>query len=328
MDETVTGKVRNAETERNHMNQKEQLLQKTIVVWFGALLCCALWGSAFPCIKIGYQMFEIASGDVASQILFAGCRFTLAGILALLIGSGVGRSLLVPKKESWGKIFKLSLLQTVVQYLFFYVGLANTTGVKASIIEGVNVFIAILVASLLFRQEPLTGRKIVGCVIGFAGVVLVNLTGSGLDLNFSFLGEGFIFLSTVAYAFSSVFLKRYSQEENPVVLSGWQFALGGVIMIICGFLAGGRLSVWTGAGALMLIYLALVSAVAYSLWGILLKYNPVSRVAVFGFMNPVFGVILSAILLQEEDSIGVMSMVALALVCAGIYIVNRRKRDE
>lgn len=306
------------------MNSREQFMQKTIVVWLGALLCCALWGSAFPCIKIGYRMFDIASGDVASQILFARCRFTLAGVLALLIGSGMSRTILIPKKESWGRVVKLCMLQTVAQYLFFYIGLANTTGVKASIIEGVNVFIAILVASVIFRQEPLTGRKILGCVVGFAGVVLVNLTGSGLDLNLKFTGEGFIFLSTIAYAFSSVYLKRYSKEENPVVLSGWQFLAGGVIMIVCGLLAGGRLTVWTGSGAAMLIYLALISAVAYSLWGILLKYNPISKVAVFGFMNPVFGVILSALLLGEADSLGIMSAVALVLVCVGIYIVNRK----
>lgn len=309
------------------MNQKEQFMQKTIVVWLGALLCCALWGSAFPCIKIGYEMFAIASEDVAAQILFAGCRFTLAGILALLIGSGLNRTLLVPKRESIGKIIKLSMLQTVIQYLFFYVGLANTTGVKASIIEGVNVFIAILVASLIFKQESLTGSKIAGCVIGFVGVVLVNLTGSGMDLNFQFMGEGFIFLSTIAYAFSSVYLKRYSKDENPVVLSGGQFVIGGVIMIFCGYLAGGRLPVWTKSGVAMLIYMALISAVAYSLWGILLKYNPVSRVAVFGFMNPVFGVILSAVLLKESGSIGIMSVVALIFVCMGIYIVNKESSE-
>ena len=74
----------------------------------------------------------------------------------------------------------------------------------------------------------------------------------------------------------------------------------------------------------MLIYLALVSAVAYSLWGMLLKYNPISRVAVFGFMNPVFGVILSAWLLREgAQSLGPVSLVSLVLVCAGIYIVNK-----
>lgn len=304
------------------MKPKEQFMQKTIVVWLGALLCCALWGSAFPCIKLGYEMFDIASEDVATQILFAGCRFTLAGILALLIGSVASRTLLVPKRASWGKIVRLSMLQTVAQYLFFYVGLAHTTGVKASIIEGVNVFIAILVASLIFHQEPLNAKKIVGSIIGFAGVVLVNLTGSGMELGFSFLGEGFIFFSTIAYAFSSVYLKRYSKEENPVVLSGWQFCIGGIIMIACGLAAGGRLTVWTGSGILMLVYLAFLSAVAYSLWGILLKYNPISRVAVFGFMNPVFGVILSALLLGETDTLGVMCVVALLLVCVGIYIVN------
>lgn len=305
------------------MKDKEHFMQKTIVVWLGALLCCALWGSAFPCIKIGYRLFDIASGDVAAQILFAGCRFTLAGVLALAIGSALNREWLVPKRRSYGRIAKLALLQTVAQYIFFYVGLANTTGVKASIIEGVNVFIAILVASLLFHQEKLSAAKILGCVIGFAGVVLVNSSGGGLDLGFHFTGEGFIFFSTIAYAFSSVFLKRYSKEDNPVLLSGWQFVFGGLVMIVCGLLAGGRLSEWSVAGVLMLLYMAVISAVAYSLWGILLKYNPVSKVAVFGFMNPVFGVILSAILLHEGDSIGVMCLVSLALVCAGIYIVNR-----
>lgn len=301
---------------------KEQLLQKTGIVWAGALLCCLLWGSAFPCIKIGYGMFQIAGTDTAAQILFAGIRFFLAGILAILFGSLANRRFLIPKKTSWGKICKLSMLQTVLQYLFFYVGLAHTTGVKASIIEGVNVFIAILVASLIFRQETLSGNKLWGCVIGFLGVVLVNLTGQGLDLHFTLTGEGFIFLSTVAYAFSSVYLKRYSEEENTVVLSGYQFLVGGCIMILCGYLAGGSLVVWTKEGAAMLLYLAFVSAAAYSLWGILLKYNPVSRVAVFGFMNPVFGVILSGILLKEEGSIGFMSLAALVLVCVGIYMVN------
>ena len=310
------------------MKVKEQFMQKTIVVWLGALLCCALWGSAFPCIKIGYRMFDITSADVAAQILFAGCRFTLAGILALLIGSVMNRRLLIPKRESYGKILRLSMLQTVAQYLFFYVGLANTTGVKASIIEGVNVFIAILVAGLLFHQEKITAKKMIGCAVGFAGVVLVNLSGTGVDFQFSFLGEGFIFLSTIAYAFSSVYLKRYSQEENPVVLSGWQFVIGGLIMIGCGLVAGGRLAMWTGGGVAMLVYLAMISAVAYSLWGILLKYNPVSRVAVFGFMNPVFGVILSALLLNETGSLGSMSLAALVLVCMGIYVVNVQPKTE
>ena len=307
---------------------KEVWMQKTVVVWLGALLCCALWGSAFPCIKIGYQLFEIGAKDVATQILFAGARFFLAGVLAILIGSVLSKKPLLPRKGAIGRIVWLSFLQTVLQYLFFYIGLAHTSGVKASIIEGVNVFIAILVASLIFHQEKLTARKMIGCVIGFAGVVLVNVNGSGMDAGISFFGEGFIFLSTVAYAFSSVFLKRYSKEDNPVMLSGYQFVTGGIIMMLCGFGMGGTLTHVTSAGIAMLLYLALVSAVAYSLWGVLLKYNPISKVAVFGFMNPVFGVILSAILLNEAGTIGAMCLVALVLVCVGIYIVNKGERRK
>ena len=309
------------------MKTKEQFMTKTVVVWLGALLCCALWGSAFPCIKIGYQLFEIPSDATATQILFAGCRFTLAGILAIIIGSVLNHKILIPKQGSWGKIAKLCMLQTVAQYLFFYIGLANTSGVKASIIEGVNVFISILVASLIFRQEKLTARKMLGCIIGFAGVILVNITG-GIDMAFTFTGDGFIVLSTIAYAFSSVMIKRYSQEENPVTLSGYQFVLGGLIMVVCGLLVGGRLTVISGAGIAMLLYLAVISAVAYSMWGVLLKYNPVSRVTVFGFMNPVFGVILSAFFLKESDSVGVVCILALILVCAGIYIVNRAPKQS
>ena len=309
--------------------EKKNRMQSTVVVWLGALICCALWGSAFPCIKIGYQMFEIPQDAVATQILFAGLRFTLAGILVILIGSVLSGNLLKINRQNALKILKLSLLQTVLQYLFFYIGLANTTGVKASIIEGVNVFIAIFVASLIFRQEKLTMGKLAGCLIGFAGVVLVNLNGNGLDMSFHLNGEGFIFLSTVAYAFSSVYLKRYSKTENPVLLSGWQFVAGGLVMTIMGLLMGGKITKVTAAGIAMLLYLACISAVAYSLWGILLKYNPVSRVAVFGFMNPVFGVILSAFLLGErEQASGIKSIIALILVSIGIYITAKVKEEK
>ena len=307
------------------MNRKSAFLTTTMGVCLTAMVCCALWGSAFPCIKIGYQLFQIDGNDISSQLLFAGCRFTLAGLLTILLGSLMNRRPLIPRKTSWIRIAKLSLFQTVIQYLFFYVGLAHTTGVKASIIEASNVFVAILIASLIFRQEKLDKHKIIGCIAGFAGVVLININQSGLDMSLSLTGEGFILLSTIAYAVSSVLIKIYSREDNPVMLSGWQFLLGGIIMILCGYLTGGSESVWTAPSISMLFYLAAVSAVAYSLWVILLKLNPVSKVAVFGFMNPVFGVILSALLLGEgQQAFGLTAIGALVLVCIGIYIVNKQ----
>lgn len=289
-----------------------------------AMLCCLLWGSAFPSIKIGYQWFQISGDDTASQILFAGSRFTLAGILTILIGSMLSREFLFPKKTSWGMIIHLSMLQTVIQYVFFYIGLANTTGVKSSIINGSNVFLAIVLSGVVFKMEKMNSGKWLGCILGFAGVILVNLTGEGLGGGFRLDGEGFILLSTVSYAFSSVFLKKYSQKENPVILSGWQFILGGCIMILAGFLAGGRITVFSVKAVFLLIYMAMISAVAYSLWGVLLKYNPVGRVTVFGFMNPMFGVLLSALILGEgNQAFTLRGLTSLVLVCLGIYLVNR-----
>lgn len=309
------------------MNTQKNFLSNPVVVLFGALICCALWGSAFPCIKIGYKMMHIASSDTASQILYAGCRFTLAGILAVVLGSLTQRQFLLPTKASLPHILELSLLQTILQYLFFYIGLAHTTGVKASIIEAVSTFVAIFVAGFLFHQEKVTARKMLGCLVGFAGVVLVNVAGNWLDLHFTVNGDGAILLSTVAYAFSSVFMKRFSVQDNPVMLSGYQFILGGIVMAVCGFFMGGHLSGFTLPAFAMLFYLGVISAVAYSLWGLLLKYNPISKVAVFGFMNPVIGVLLSAVLLNEKDSLGFSSIAALLLVCTGIYIVNKAPKE-
>ena len=302
-------------------------LTRPAVVAVLALICCGLWGSAFPCIKIGYRLFQIPAEDAGAQIVFAGFRFFLAGILALLLGSLLEKRILLPPKAAAGKIVKLSMMQTVFQYLFFYLGLAHTTGVKGAIIVGSNSLVTILIAACLFRQEQLTGRKLAGCLAGLAGVVAANLAQGGLSFSFTFNGEGFVFLSVISYGFSSVFLKKYSHDYDPVLLSGWQFVLGGGILALMGTLMGGRLEYMTCQGILMLLYLGFLSAVAYSLWGILLKYNPVSKVAIYGFSNPVMGVFLSALLLGEGgQACCLQNVIALCLVSGGIFLVNYRSK--
>lgn len=320
------------------------VLQKTPVVFLLALLCCALWGSAFPCIKFGYEWLHIAQNDAASQLLFAGLRFMLAGCLTIVLFPllTARRRILWPNRQAFSNIVILAMLQTFLQYLFFYIGLSHTTASKASVLNSLHVFVAVLAACLLFHQERLGRNKIVACVLGFAGVVLVNISGGG-GMQISLLGEGFMLFAAVSYAFSSVVLKRFSQTQDPVMLSGWQFLLGGVLLCLVGVCAGGRidfvshvgvsnvpgspleafvfaLARWRGVW--MLLYLALVSAVAYAVWGILLRENPVSRITVFGFLNPICGVVLSVLLRGEGDMLHWRNLIALCLVCAGIVLAN------
>lgn len=310
-------------------NKLKQNIKNPALVGLIACFCCLLWGSAFPIIKMGYRLLSVDSSDYMSQILFAGVRFFLAGVFTIIIGSIMTKSLVKVRKQGLYKIPVLALFQTILQYLFFYIGLANTTGTKSSILDSTSTFFSVLIASVILKQEKLTVKKIAGCLLGFGGVVIVNLSGGGLDTSMSFTGEGFIVISALSYAISSVLIKLYARDDNPVALSGYQFTLGGIVMITVGFIGGGRLCFNSVTSVVLILYLSLLSAVAYTLWGILLKYNPVSRVTVFGFMTPVFGCILSAVLLNESiGNNGIRIFFALILVSLGIIMVNLKKKGD
>lgn len=306
--------------------KSNKIFANPVFVAITAVFCCALWGSATPFIKIGYFLI-LPEKNVVSTILFAGIRFTLAGIITVLIYSLARHKVLYPKRENISKVLTVSAFQTVIQYIFFYVGLANTTGVKGAIASGSNAFFSILVASLIFRQERLTFKKIIACIIGFAGVVIINL--KGLEFNMNFMGDGFVIFSAIAYAVSSVLIKRYSKNEDPVVISGYQFIIGGAFMIILGVMLGGKVTFESMQAVLVLLYLSVLSAVAYSLWGVLLKYNPVSKVTIYSFMIPVFGTLLSKLMLPEDSNVDPINLVVtLVLICTGIFILNYQKTQK
>ena len=310
------------------MVQKKNTLTKTGIVALLACVCCILWGSAIPVIKTGYRLMEVDAADTASQIVFAGVRFTLAGLLVLIFASIREKKVLIPDQTILKYAVPVCLAQTVGQYFFFYIGVAHTSGVKGGIITGLGNFIAILMACLIVRNERMTGRKMAGCVLGFAGVVVINLMGKSLDMGFTFTGEGFILISQVAYGISTILINIYSKKVSPVVLSGTQFTMGGVVLTLIGIEMGGHLGNITAVGVVIIFYLAMVSAVAYTLWSVLLAWNDVSKVAIFGFVNPLCSVILSALILGEvKQAFNTGSLVALLLVCAGIYIVNCKTKQ-
>lgn len=295
------------------------------VVFLLASLCCLLWGSAYPAIKIGYRLFAIAPGDVATQLVFAGYRFVGAGALLLVFAALSGKSLAI-RPRMGAQLVLLGVAQTTLQYVFFYIGLAHTTGVKASILNGVGAFFSVLLAHFVYHNDRLSWRKIAGCALGFGGVMLVNLENlaGGGQFAFSVLGEGFLLLSSLTLSAASMFGKRVSQAMDPVVMTGYQLAAGGVVLLAMGGLAGGTLRDWTLPSTALLAYLAALSAIAFALWGVLLKYNRVSSVSVYFFLMPLFGAGLSALFLGESIWAW-KNLAALALVCLGIWWVTQEK---
>ena len=311
-------------------NETQKQNSGVIWAWFPvtlatAIFCCVLWGSASPAIKIAYELFRIGPDDTASRIMLAGARFMIAGVMTIAFGSLIARKLLVPKRESWRNIAILSLFQTVGQYYFFFMALANTSGVRGSIINASGNFIAILFATYIFRFEKMTLQKFLGCLVGFTGILMILGGGKALMDGgaVTLAGEGAMLAADFFYAASGCLIKIFSRDENPVILSGYQFMIGGVILYAIGALMGGKLVFYSASCVLLLLYMGFISAGAYTLWGVLLKYNPVSRVSILGFVNPVMGVLLSAIFLGEgREAFSLTGLLALLLVSAGIVIVN------
>ncbi len=307
---------------------KKEMKTGTLVLC--AVFCTMLWGSAFPCIKTGYQLFQIKTGDIGSQMLFAGVRFFVAGILTIVTSLFLERKTEISKelkKRTWSGILLLGFIQTFLQYVFYYIGMAHVTGVKGAILNGTSAFLCVITARI-FYNETLTKNKIIGCVIGLSGVVIVNLgkgsLGKGsLGNGWSFLGEGFMLISAMMVALGALVSKEVSKGRKPIWLCGWQLVSGGFLLILLGICMGGNLS-WQqagGKGIVLLGYMSLLSAVAFGIWTVLLKKNPMGKVTVYNFLIPVFGTIFSAIFLGETLW-NPYTIISLPFVCIGIYLVN------
>jgi drug/metabolite transporter (DMT)-like permease len=280
-------------------------------------------GSSYPAIKSGYELFQIATDDIPSKVVFAGYRFLFAGLLLLLFALAQRKPIARLSPRQFGQLTLLGLTQTTIQYIFFYVGLAFTTGVKGSIMNATGTFFSVLLAHFIYHNDKLSYNKTLGCVLGFAGVMLVNFNSGMQDFRFVWNGDGFVVLAAFILSAATMYGKRISQTVDPTVMTGWQLAIGGVVLVVGGYATGGTLEVHSFSAVAILGYLTLLSSVAFALWSVLLKVNRVSMIAPFNFVVPVAGTVLSAIFLGE-NILEIKYAVALVLVCSGIWWVNKR----
>ena len=310
------------------MSNSPAFLTRRKNVFLLAMFCCLLWGSSYPAIKNGYVLFAIASTDIPSKLVFAGWRFLLAGIVLLAYAVLSGKRVSGFSARALGQFALLGLAQTALQYVFFYIGLANTTGVKSSIMNATGTFFSVLLAHFIYHNDRLSMAKALGCIVGFVGVMVVNL-GSGFGglgglpaLDFTLLGEGFVVIAALVLAAASIYGKRISQGVDPIVMTAYQLVVGGAALLAAGYAFGGQLQHVTPASASLLAYMVLLSSLAISIWSLLLKHNRVSMITAFNFMVPVFGAVLSAVFLNESI-LEWRNGIALVLVCWGIWLVTK-----
>ncbi len=290
-------------------------------VWIalGAVLACLLWSTAFAGIKIGLRYMK--------PLGFAGIRFILAGLLLAPFCRDPRRLLDAVTRHS-GSILLVALFQTFLLYGLFFLGMTRISGAFSAILIGSSPVITSVMTHFILPDDRLSGRKLVALALGTIGIVTLTLerqpwTASGLRECWGIL---MILGACVSTSFGNIVVAGKKDSIQPVALTACQLFVGGVGLFVLSLLVEGpplvRQPPLVFYGAL--VWLAFVSAAAFSIWFHLLQLSgaAVSSLNVWKFIIPIVGAAISWAVIPGEHATpsALCGMVSIALA---VYLYNR-----
>jgi drug/metabolite transporter (DMT)-like permease len=289
-----------------------------------ALLVTFLWGSVAPVIKLGYQELDIQANQIGKQLLFAG-HITLLASCVLFLFIRLKKQSIRIKGNTALSILKVSIFQVFLNYFFFFIGVSLSSGSVGSIMAGTTSLFQLLFAHFIFKNERLTWTKNIGLLIGLFGIMMLNMTTS-FRLSIEW-GDILLLASVFAGAWGNLLAAKMMADVDTKIMTGYAMLVSSIGFFVIGYgMVGSYSFVFTFHAVLLLFYLGGMSATALLLWNDLMRCYPVGRVSLFLFLIPVFGVIISSVLLNEP--IKSNTFLALAFVIIGIIVVNRKKNDR
>ena len=287
-----------------------------------ASLCQALWGVVFPVIKKSYELFSISG--VGSTLLFASIRFMIAGVILLLLDTFMEKRFPVLDKKGYASVFMLGTIQTGLAYAFQYIAMISASSINCSILNGTGVIFSTIIAHFISKDDKMNGRKALGGVLGFIGVLVCFLWGGKLE-GFSLKGEGLMLLSILTFVTGTNLSRIVTTGIKSVVVSGYNLLVGGAELFILSLFLGGRIGNGGLYGIMCLVFLSLTSCVCLYLWTALSSANSVSKVVVFQCINPITGAIAASLLLGE-NVFQPKYIVSVLLVVISIIIITKGRK--
>lgn len=288
-----------------------------------AIFVTLLWGSPAPLIKLSYQWLSINQDDFSKEILFAGYRFFLAsGLLFLFIT--LNKRTKIFSKPAIRSLSKVGFIQNFLQYALFYIGVSLSSSMVTVILTGTTSLFQMLIAHFIDANDRLNGRKTAGIIVGFLGILVVSLHSatSGVGLG---IGEILLLISNLAAAIGNLLARKESAKFDVGIITFYQLFIGSLCLIAVGIWKAGLLPFsFDFLSSIVFVYLALVAVAGSYLWNMLLRFHLVSKVSMFLFLVPVFGVFYSALFLSEQLTL--LTFVGLILVTISILIVNLSKK--
>jgi drug/metabolite transporter (DMT)-like permease len=298
----------------------KRIITHRIGFLFMILFVTLLWGSPAPLIKLSYHWLEIQYDEYGTQLVFAGYRFFLSALfLYLFIRITTKQNVFTP--SAFRHLTKVGVIQNFLQYIFFYIGLSLTTSMVTVIFTGAASLFQIVIAHFIDPDDRLNIRKITGVSFGFLGIFMTSYHSISTGLGFG-LGEILLLLANLMAAVGTILAREESARFTTEVITFYQLFIGSLCLIAVGTWQAGFLPFrFDFISGVTFIYLALVAVIATYFWNMLLRYHPVSKVSIFQFLIPIFGVFLSALLIKEVVSS--FTLLGLIFVCLGTVIVNK-----
>lgn len=257
-----------------------------------------------------------------NPVFAAGLR-SAGAVLVLLCWMRLRRiSLAVPREAIWAGLLSGTLF--ALEFTCLFTALDFTTVSRASVIfYSMPVWLAIA-SHFLIPTDRLTGVRGVGLALAMGGVALALLDRS--DTTASLAGDLLALTSAICWAAIALCVKITPLSQVPPAQQLMFQVLVSAPLLLLGSLAFGELirDLQPIHLAGLLFQIVAVASLGFLAWFWLMSIYPASAVASFSFLSPVFAVILGWLLLGEDVSAKVW--MALALVAAGIYLINRRPR--
>ena len=312
-------------------NIGKKVIPSAKAITLAAIVANIIWGTPFKLIKVMNDEMGISKAafgnDYSGQVLTTiSLRFFIAGIMTLIFASFIHQNVFKVSKSQWKEVTIMGLLSTTAAYFFFNIGNVNISStINSTILAQSTIFFAAILAHFAYKNDKLSFAKVLGLIIGFAGLIISQLTG-GTNLNdmftFSMTGEGFMLIYGLLAALATMLAKKIGSTLNSFVMTGWNLIIGSIFLYLIGFSMGGRLTTinWTTTGVVLLVILAAASAIPFSLWYWAAQYGNLSEITVYKFIMPISGSIL-AVFLGEKFTIALAT--GLILVCLSIILINR-----
>ena len=290
-----------------------------------AITACLLWSTAFVGVKIGLQY--------TTPLQFAGIRFFLAGVYILPFCGNL-RSSLRQIRQNWKQVLRLGFFQTFLLYTCFYIGISMVPASLTAIIIGASPLFSAILAHILLHDDRLNLRKLGSISLGIAGVVIIAASRE----NFSwqegkeFWGILILVAANLAGSIGNVVVVKYRDGLPPILLNSSQLMIGGAGLFLLSIpFEGLSFGVNELPYYISLGWLSFMSATAFSIWFVLLRRPgiKVSVLNVWKFLIPVFGAMLSWIILPDErpEFIAVTGMVFITLSLIVLY-ANQLKKNR